>query len=46
VKEGDVVRAGQTIAQIGDSGTDRVKLHFEVRRKGTPVDPAKVLPRR
>lgn len=46
VKEGDVVKAGQTIAQIGDSGTDRVKLHFEVRRKGTPVDPAKVLPRR
>lgn len=46
VKEGDVVRAGQTIAEIGDSGTDRVKLHFEVRRKGSPVDPAKVLPRR
>ncbi len=46
VKEGDVVKAGQTIAQIGDSGTDRVKLHFEVRRKGTPVDPVKVLPRR
>ena len=46
VKEGDVVKAGQTIAQIGDSGTDRVKLHFEVRRKGTPVDPLKVLPRR
>ena len=46
VKEGDVVKAGQTIARIGDSGTDRVKLHFEVRRKGTPVDPAKILPRR
>ena len=46
VSEGDVVKAGQTIARIGDSGTDRVKLHFEVRRKGTPVDPAKVLPRR
>lgn len=46
VKEGDVVKAGQTIAQIGDSGTDRVKLHFEVRRKGSPVDPAKILPRR
>jgi len=46
VKEGDAVRAGQTIAEIGDSGTDRVKLHFEVRRKGSPVDPTKILPRR
>jgi lipoprotein NlpD len=46
VKEGETVRTGQTIAEIGDSGTDRVKLHFEVRRKGSPVDPTKILPRR
>lgn len=46
VKEGEAVRTGQTIAEIGDSGTDRVKLHFEVRRKGSPVDPTKILPRR
>jgi lipoprotein NlpD len=46
VKEGDVVSGGQRIAEIGDSGTDRVKLHFEVRRQGSPVDPLKVLPKR
>lgn len=46
VKEGDVVKAGQRIADMGSSGTDRVKLHFEIRRDGTPVDPLKFLPRR
>jgi lipoprotein NlpD len=46
VKEGDFVKAGQRIADIGSSGTDRVKLHFEIRRDGTPVDPLKFLPRR
>ena len=46
VKEGDVVKVGQRIADMGSSGTDRVKLHFEIRRDGTPVDPVKVLPRR
>jgi len=39
VKEKDVVRQGQKIAEMGSSGTDRVKLHFEIRRQGTAVDP-------
>lgn len=46
VKEGEFVKAGQAIADMGSSGTDRVKLHFEIRRDGTPVDPLKFLPRR
>jgi len=46
VKEGDMVKAGQQIADMGSSGTDRVKLHFEIRREGTPVDPMKYLPKR
>lgn len=43
VAEGDVVKAGQQIARMGSSGTDRVKLHFEVRRGGKPVDPMRYL---
>jgi len=46
VKEGDKVKVGQVIAELGDSGTDSVKLHFEVRVDGKPVDPLKLLPRR
>ncbi|MFM2345996.1 MAG: hypothetical protein RL654_749 [Pseudomonadota bacterium] len=46
VREDQVVRRGQKIAEMGSSDTDRVKLHFEVRRKGKPVDPVKVLPAR
>jgi lipoprotein NlpD len=46
VKEGDFVKAGQIIADMGSSGTDRVKLHFEIRRDGVPVDPLQFLPRR
>ncbi|MEH6566157.1 MAG: peptidoglycan DD-metalloendopeptidase family protein [Halopseudomonas sp.] len=45
VKEGEQVKVGQSIAEMGSSGTDRVKLHFEIRRKGQPVDPLAYLPK-
>ena len=44
VKEGQWVKADQLIAKIGSSGTDKNKLHFEIRREGIPVDPLKYLP--
>ena len=44
VKEGDSVQKGQKIAELGDSDTNRPKLHFEVRKQGVPVDPLKYLP--
>ena len=40
VKEGQQIKRGQKIAEMGDSEADRVKLHFEVRRDGKPVDPS------
>jgi lipoprotein NlpD len=46
VKEGDVVKRGQKIADMGSTGTDRVMLHFEIRRQGAPTDPLKYLPKR
>jgi lipoprotein NlpD len=46
VKEDQAVRRGQKIAEMGSTDTDRVKLHFEVRRMGRPVDPANLLPAR
>ncbi len=46
VKEQQEVRKGEKIAEMGSTDTDRVKLHFEVRREGKPVDPARVLPPR
>ncbi|GAB1387203.1 peptidoglycan DD-metalloendopeptidase family protein [Melaminivora sp.] len=46
VKEDQTVRRGQKIAEMGSTDADRVKLHFEVRRQGKPVDPARYLPAR
>lgn len=43
VKEGQVVTKGQKIAEMGSTDSDRVKLHFEIRKLGQPVDPAKYL---
>jgi lipoprotein NlpD len=44
VKEGERVRRGQKIAEMGDSDASRVLLHFEMRRFGKPVDPLAKLP--
>jgi len=46
VKEGQRVVKGQKIAEMGNSDADQVKLHFEIRRQGKPVDPARYLPER
>lgn len=44
VKEGDPVKRGQLIAEAGNTDAERVKLHFEIRKAGKPVDPVKYLP--
>ena len=50
VKEGEIVKVGQKIADMGSASTNgragRAKLHFEIRRNGKPVDPLRYLPRR
>ncbi len=46
VKEDQAVRRGQKIAEMGSSDADRVQLHFEIRKQGKPIDPAKLLPPR
>lgn len=44
VNEGDTVQAGEKIATMGSTGTNRVELHFEIRKHGQPVDPQGFLP--
>ena len=44
ISEGDAVESGQIIAEMGQSGADSVRLHFEIRRDGQPVDPLEYLP--
>lgn len=46
VREDDAVRRGQRIAEMGSSDAERVQLHFEIRRQGKPIDPARLLPPR
>jgi len=46
VKEDEAVRRGQKIAEMGSSDAERVQLHFEIRRQGKPIDPARLLPPR
>ena len=44
VAEDELVKKGQKIAEMGSSDTDTVKMHFEIRKNGKPVDPLKLLP--
>ncbi len=46
VKEEQAVKRGQKIAEMGSSDAERVQLHFEIRKQGKPVDPARLLPPR
>jgi lipoprotein NlpD len=46
VREDQSVKRGQKIAEMGNSDSEQVKLHFELRRMGKPVDPLKFLPNR
>jgi len=46
VQEGSQVKRGQKIAEMGDSGSDRTQLGFELRRNGRPIDPRTALPQR
>ena len=45
VKEGETIKTGQKIAELGQTGTNSPRLHFEIRKNGKPVNPLKYLPR-
>ena len=44
VSEGETIKAGQKIAELGKTGADSPRLHFEIRKNGKPVNPLKFLP--
>ena len=46
VKDDQQVKRGQKIAEMGSTDADGVQLHFEIRRQGKPIDPARLLPAR
>jgi len=46
VKEDQIVKRGQKIAEMGATDADRVQLHFEIRKQGKPIDPSRLLPSR
>jgi len=46
VKEEQSVKRGQKIAEMGATDAERVQLHFEIRKQGKPIDPARLLPPR
>ena len=46
VKEDQAVRRGQKIAEMGSTDADSVRLHFEIRKQGKPIDPARLMPPR
>jgi lipoprotein NlpD len=46
VKEGEKVKPGQMIAEMGETAKDGALLHFEIRQEGKPVDPVRYLPKR
>lgn len=46
VKEGDYIAQGQKIAEVGSSDANQAKLHFEIRKSGTPISPLGLLPKK